>query len=975
MLNRRRYAVRSAIKAWGLGALPVLVAWLPSSSLQGGDAPSFGTNALAGVGQFEIHPAFTLELVASEPLIQDPVDLQFDEHGTAYVMEMGGYPFASDDPNDYPGKIVMIEDTNHDGVYDRRTVFADKFQYANSILPYRGGILVASPPDILFLKDTDGDHRADVRDVLVTGFSVGNAQHNVNGLIQGLDNWIYAGNGGNSGVLSWTGRSDEKFPVRGRDIRFDFARQLVDFVGPTTTGFSVAIDDWGHIFTTHNLKHINHLVVPIHDVERNPYLAPRGNPDISDHKTGGLDRGYPIGKQESRLNHPEQSGYFSCSCGITFYGGGAFPEEFNGSIFVADAVLNIVHRDRPYPDGPSFLAARGREKIEFLATADRHSRPVNLRVGPDGALYVVDMYRAVIEHPEWIPDELEKDMDLRAGADQGRIYRIAPRNGLPRVTPRFDRKDLDSVVHSLEHRNRWWRDTAQRLLVWWDDPACVAGTRALFATTSLPQARVHILWTLRGLSPQPDAAPGLGALTGDLLVRAFHDPHPGVRENALIIAKVGLASAPQRIAAVVELARDPDARVRMQTALTLGEVRAANLEIKKAIREALLEIARQDVQYDWTRFAILTCLGDEALPVFTGFLREQTSVGQTDSDRDRGRDAFIHEIAELIGAQRDPGRIAEALENLIPALGDSLLFAVIDGLNAGLAKEGQLDLPAPIQDRVNRAAQLLQKSASTPLISALWTLQRHLRLDLKSDRGKLLAEARDAVLDPKRSPPDRLAWLRLLEFSEFSFRKATLWQLLGFQVAPELQSAALRQLTDQHDPAVASALIDRWPKLGRACRSQASDFLIYRSANHNLLLTALEEGRVPMGQLNLDLERRRRLLWSEDPAIRQRAEALFSDAGVVTRAEVQSQLKPALQLQGDPEKGHLHYQNVCAQCHRMGSEGNAVGPDLTEISRKGAETLLSDVFDPNAAVNTEVLGLHHRRCRRRRLYRHRHRRD
>ena len=647
----------------------VLVAMFPAVAWAAGAAAG-APNVATGIDQFEIHPAFTFERVASEPVLQDPVDLQFDEQGTAYVVEMGGYPFASDDPEKYPGKVVIIEDTNADGIFDRRIVFADKFQYADSILPHRGGILVASPPDIIFLKDTDGDRRADVREVWVSGFTVGNAQHNVNGLIHGLDNWIYAGNGGNSGVLFWPDRPDNRFPVRQRDIRFDFARQRVEFFGPTTTGFNVAIDDWGRVFTTHNLKHINHLVFPLRYVERNRHLAPRGNPDISDHKTGGLDRGYPIGAQETRLNHPEQSGYFSCSCGIICYSGGAFPEEFEGSIFVADSVLNIVHHDRLYPHGPSFLAARDRDKVEFLATANRHSRPVNLRVGPDGALYLVDMYRAVIEHPEWIPDDLEKDMDLYAGADQGRIYRITPKAGLPRVQPRFDRNDPRSVVRSLEHRNRWWRDTAQRLLVWWDDPACVPELKSLFSSTALPQARLHVLWTLRGLSPRPDAAPGLGALPEELLLRALVDPHPGVRENALIIAETGLAETPRRVAAVLKLVHDPDPRVRMQTALTLGELQdVPDPDVKKALHEALLELARRDLDHDWTRFAILTCLSRDPLALFLGLLREPSAADRADPARNGDRNVFLGELAELMGAQREGDPITLALEAVARAPG------------------------------------------------------------------------------------------------------------------------------------------------------------------------------------------------------------------------------------------------------------------------------------------------------------------
>jgi putative heme-binding domain-containing protein len=267
-----------------------------------------------------------------------------------------------------------------------------------------------------------------------------------------------------------------------------------------------------------------------------------------------------------------------------------------------------------------------------------------------------------------------------------------------------------------------------------------------------------------------------------------------------------------------------------------------------------------------------------------------------------------------------------------------------------------MELPASLRERSSRAVADLQRNAITSRIAALWTLQRHLRLDLETDRTTILADARAAVLDARLTTAQRLGSLRLLGFSDFPFRADALWQLLGFRHPQELQSAALRQLTEQRDPAIARALIDQWPTLSRACRVQASDYFIYNSANHDLLLSALETRRLSLGQLNLDLERRRRFLWSDDPAIRKRAEALFTDAGIVTRAEVLAQLKPALQLTGNPQNGRVQYQNRCAQCHTMVTEGFSVGPDLTEISRKGAETLLSHLFDPNAAVNTEYLG-------------------
>ena len=271
-----------------------------------------------------------------------------------------------------------------------------------------------------------------------------------------------------------------------------------------------------------------------------------------------MARIYPIGVQDTRVNHPEQSGYFSGACGITFYNGGSFGPEFDDNMFIADVVLNLIHRDVLEPDGTTFKARRGREKIEFLASTDRSFRPVNLTVGPDGALYVLDMHRDVIEHPEWIPDELEKDMDLDAGKDKGRIYRITPKGGLERPIPRFSKDNLEYALNALGHKNGWWRTTAQRKLVEWNDRYAIPGLRQRMRESSNPLERVHAMWTLEGM----------GALSSDDVLWRLGDPDARVRENALQAYDAKRHVDPMITRRIQQLsANETDARVLMQLAL------------------------------------------------------------------------------------------------------------------------------------------------------------------------------------------------------------------------------------------------------------------------------------------------------------------------------------------------------------------------------------------------------------------------
>ena len=466
-----------------------------------------------------------LELAASEPAVVDPVGVAFDADGRMYVVEMGGYPVR---PAGSPplGRVKRLVDTDLDGYYETWTLFADELPYPTSVLPWRDGVLVTAPPDIVHLRDPDGDGVADTREVLFTGFPVANTQHNINGLIWGVDNWVYAANGGNHGSGRPAGAPDDVVSIRGTDFRFRPDTGDLEPSFETTGGHGIAFDAWGRMFGTHNVNHVQHMVFPIGRLRRNPWLVlPTTRDMISDH--GRSAQLFQVSDAETRVNNPDQSGHFSGGSGIAWYGGGALPAAYAGSLFVNDVVVNVVHQDVLAPAGPSFTASRRAEGIELLAGRDNWFRPVTVATGPEGALYVVDMHRAVIEHPEWIPDAVEATLDLRAGDDKGRIYRIVPRGGLPAVRPDLAAANLPALVEGLTHPNKWWRDTAQRILVERADPAAVQPVRYLLRNSEVPLARLHALWTLQGLD----------ALEVDDILFALRNGPSGVRENALVLAE------------------------------------------------------------------------------------------------------------------------------------------------------------------------------------------------------------------------------------------------------------------------------------------------------------------------------------------------------------------------------------------------------------------------------------------------------
>lgn len=885
---------------------------------------------------FQIHPDFKLELVASEPLVFDPVDMQFDENGRTFVLEMPGYPSS-----DVDSRLVELFDTDNDGTYDGRNVMDDKLGVATSFMPYKSGFLVAAPPHLLWIIDSDGDGKIDKKEKLMGGFSTGNLQHNFNGLTYGLDNWIYAANGGNSGRPFFESRPDSVLDLRNTDFRFHLERNEITRVGETSGGFKITFDTWGHLFETHNLVHSSHLIFEDRYMANVPVSPSHALMNISDHEENGTSRIYPIGEQETRVNHPEQSGYFSGACGITHYGGGAFSKNFNNNLFVADCVLNLIHFDALIEYGSTFKTSRINETSEFLASNDRSFRPVNMSVGPYGALYVLDMHREVIEHPEWIPDAMESKMDIDAGKDKGRIYRIILKNNWSPV--KFDLKanDSESLISALTSVNQWTRMTAQRLLVTNNRTDAVPDLKEKALVSENPLARLHALWILEGL----------GQLETPLLKTALKDKVDGVRENAIKIVELRLNKEPALARDLIDLLEDSSAKVRMQACLSLGTLNDTDYDflrddISKAAKDMLSKV-KHDV---WTIRAMASALQRQANSFSKSLLHTQPkSLKKADVDllailaEKAGRDATTTSIVSLLEAA-NKNEVTNAVK-----------IVLVEALAKGRAKR-PLPRSNPKKDRlvVNSLSEM-ESENDIGLIRVAGNLRKTFGLTVSSQMKKLIGTSAQSVMNTKISVDERLEQLQLLRQDDFVNRDDLLYRLLDNTQPLAIQQEALSQLKDANNIEVGKRLLQLWPNLGPMVRKEATDILLYQSQNHNALLTAMEENKVSLGEFNLDLERRRTLLFWSDEAIQKRAQALFSDAGVVKRVDAIEQMLPALTMKGDVGLGAKVFESQCAQCHRHGEIGKDVGPVLTEVNRKSKESLLYDILDPNAAVDTKYL--------------------
>lgn len=882
---------------------------------------------------FELHPDFQMSLLASEPLILDPVDLKFDASGRAFVLEMPGYPLREAE-----SRLVLLKDTDKDGKYDQRQVFAEKLQLASSFMPYREGFLVAAPPDLLYIRDTDGDEVADDIQKVMSGFSTGNLQHNFNGLSYGLNNWLYAANGGNSGRPYFTSDPTLRLEMRDDDFRFQLDPDRLERVGQSSGGYGLAFDQWGHMYETHNLEHVSQLVFENRYLDGVPAVRRHTLTVISDHEENGLSRIYPIGEQESRVNHPEQSGYFSGSCGITFYGGNAFPPGFNDNIFVADVVLNLIHQDVLSPDGSAYKTSRKREKAEFLASTDRAFRPVNLTTGPDGALYVIDIHRDVIEHPEWIPDEIEATLDLDAGKDMGRIYRITPKG--EKLSAPQDLQALGSaeLVNLLGDPNQWVRLTAQRLLVERKAEESVSALASYLDGSENPLGRLHAMWTLEGL----------GKLSDTALEKGLKDAEAGVRENALKIAETRLSTNSNWYAALIENLQDDNAQVRMQAALAVGQIPSEQFnQYSDQLLPALSKMLDQELASDqWLILAVASALQRAAGEFDLMFLQQTASLNE--QQKEVGRI-----LAQKIGMSSGSDEIATMLGTMTTtsAIDDPERAAWVDAIAAGWSGREETVSPG----KVAAALEAMERTGNIALIRAAGKLREAMGLPVSNQIKATLARAREQLFNDELSTSERMELLKLIGLDNFDQRSDLLYRLLDNRQPLALQQEALQQLWAADRESVGDELLERWATFGPEARKGAGNILLYKAYHHDRLLSALESGKVSVGELNFDLERRRELLFSDDGNTRKRAEALFSDAGVVTRKVALEKMQPALTMQGDIDRGKALFTSVCGTCHRYGEIGQDVGPVLTEIQRKSKASLLHDILDPNAAVDTKYL--------------------
>jgi len=861
---------------------------------------------------FEVRPGFRVELAAAEPLVRSPVAMDFDENGRLYVAEFPEYnQYANPTPSKARGCVKLLEDTDGDGRFDRATVFAE-LDSPVAVACWGGGVFVGVVPDLWYLKDTDGDGKADVRRKVLTGFDRDKAgEAMLNSFRWGPDNRFHVATGLAGGNLKPADSPDAKAVlVRRQNIRFD----------PRTGGFEptsgggqhgLTLDDWGDTFVCDNSNPIEFLAYDAKYAARNPYVvAPSPVVDVN---AAGR---YP---QLRRISPPEPwreartrlrkdklvpgsdeggqpFGFFTGATGVTVYRGDAFPPEFRGNIFVGEVANNLVYRARLEPKGLGWSAVRADRDREFLASKDVWFRPVQFANAPDGCLYVVDMYREIIEGAAFLPPQLLALVDVAGGIDRGRVWRVAPDGFARPKAPQLGRATTAELVGLLGHTNGWHRDTAARLLYERQDRAAAPALRALAAGSESPLARMHALHALDGL----------GALTAGEVVPALGDPDPRVRVHALRLAEgFGLSAGLSR--KLQALAADPDPRVRYQLAFTLGAFPG------ETATTVLTALARRDAADPWFRLAVLCSVGDRGGAVYSRLLRGPDGRGA-------GTTELLLALAAQTAAANRPDEVAEVVKG-------------IDALP---------DAERPLARQLVQAFVAKLPPAARPRFAGLAAGKTGAILK------ELLADAAKTAANEAATPAARAAAIRTLGLGSFADAKALLVAALAVRQPPAAQLAALEVLGRFDAAEVPGVVLTAWPGMSPQTRAAAAETLLARAAWVNALLDAVEKGTVR--PTDLDPARVQVLLQSLDGAARTRAGKLLAGAGPARRAEVVAKYQRALDLPGDAVKGKAAFKEACAACHKLDGVGEAVGPDLASVKNRGAEAVLTNILDPNREV-------------------------
>lgn len=888
------------------------------------------------IATWQVKKGFHLELAAHEPQVRSPIAISYDERGRMFACEMIDYSEMRD-VTPHLGRVSMLEDKDGDGHFETSTVFADDLAWPTGLICANGGVFVIATPDLWFFKDTNGDGKADVREKVFTGFGTGLAKLNVQGLANspqwGQDNRIHIlAGGGNRGVMTCLKRPDLKgIELGGKDFWFD--PRTFDF-GLEGGGaqYGQSFDNYGRKFGCSNSDHLQYWVYDDRYAGRNPYFQmPSARQSIA--VDGGAaevfrlspDEPWRIIRTRWRIagvvkgaveGGGRVSGYFTGATGTTIYRGDAYGADFVNNSFSGDAGGQLVHRKiiRPTADGISLEGERPADErgFEFAASKDTWVRVVNFANAPDGCLNILDMYREVIEHPWSIPDEIKKHIDLNNGNDRGRVYRIVP-DGWQRAKSKERRGDIadsstEELVKLLSHPNGWHRDTAQRLLYERNDKAAIPLLEKVLSGDNA-LAKLHALGALEGF----------GAMTEPSLTAALVDADPHVREAAIRTTERWIANGgkptERTMATLTALNRDPSPRVRYQLILSAGAF-PETLSPDRMIASTLLsQVPGQAASGDRPPAIARALVGGAAgapQSLVWKTLENATTMCPTGFTGLFEQLAPLAQVSMSAGSKEELSSRLDILASRVPAALPALASSILTG--------------------VKRSGSTLEA------------------VDSKGHFKELFARASASALDTKAPESARLEAIELLGLTSSKEATAALQQCLAQGQPDAVQFAAMKQLAQSSSVATTKTLLSGWSSYGPKTKAAAMDVMFSRE---DRAIALLESDAIKPADLTASQVQS--LVHHKSAKVADVAKKVLASVIPPSREEVVAKFKPALTTKGDAVRGQNVFISRCMACHRAGTMGLQVGPDLVTVKTKGRDGILTAILEPHKEVAAQYI--------------------
>jgi len=885
------------------------------------------------MGHLVVPASFEPRLFAAEPEIAKPLCMAWDHRGRLWIAESSDYPNDLRPRGEGDDRIKICEDTDGDGKADKFTVFADRLSIPTSIAFSDGGVVVHQAPDTLFLKDTDGDDKADVRKALLSGWGTGDTHAGPSNLRYGFDNWFY-GIVGYSGFKGTVG--GERLEFRQGLYRFKPDGSKLEFLrGTNNNSWGVGLSEEGLLFgSTANGCPSVFLPIP-----NRYYESVRGWSAGVLRSIAETNQFHPV---TEKVRQVDWHGGFTAGAGHALYTARAYPQVYwNRTAFVCEPTGHLIATFTLAPKGSDFAAYNG---WNLLASDDEWTSPIAAEVGPDGHVWAIDWYNFIVQHnptPEgFATGKGGAYVTPLRDKTHGRVYRIVYKDAAPPAIKALDANDPKSLLAGLGSDNQFWRIHAQRLLVERGKRDVERDLIAILADAKvdaigLNAPAIHALWALKGLG----ALDGPDAPATRAAVAALMSQSAGLRRNAI----QALPRDEAGVAAIARsLATEPgDPQVRLAALLALAEAKESPVAAG-AILDALRSGPMGD---DPTLIDAATAAAAAHDRPFLAALARSRFLRPPD----KGTLAVAARVAE----HHARGAPVDSIGTLLAALPDAhppAAEAIIAGLDRGWPRDRPARLDDDAEAALGKLVAKLPPASRGQLAGLAGRLGSKGLVKYAAEiAGSFLATARDEAA-PEAG---RIAAARQL----IAFRKAdadaarSLLELVTPKTAPTLAAGLVDAVGRSEAPAVGSALAEALPTLTPAVRPAAARALLGRGDWTGALLDAVEAGKVRIDELALDQSQA--LAAHPDKAIAARARGLLSRGGGLPDADRQKvidALGPVVLKGGDADRGKAVFVQNCAKCHTYAGEGGKVGPDLTGMAAHPKAELLVNILDPSRSV-------------------------